>query len=212
MGFAEMYSLRSAIKELPSAVGDLPKSRKRHLTIEYENTSEVNTSEAKPSIPGSSSDSVSDSDPIINKLELQTDEAPSSQVLETSKKETGDDSVKVGAPKRPRKNAQVTDQDDPEEKWEPPLWKEQYENIRTMREGRDAPVDTSGAFTLPDSTAPPKVGIHGFSYNVHLTTVHTNYAYWVIRSAYRPMADGALVCLSSLSQNETANNDIHSFQ
>ena len=40
---------------------------------------------------------------------------------------------------------------------EPPLWKEQLENIRKMREGKDAPVDTMGCDKLKDENASPKV-------------------------------------------------------
>ena len=41
--------------------------------------------------------------------------------------------------------------------WVPPLWKEQYENIRKMRETRNAPVDTHGCFMLAEKDVPPEV-------------------------------------------------------
>lgn len=41
---------------------------------------------------------------------------------------------------------------------EPPLWEEHLENIRKMREGKDAPVDTMGCDKLKDKNASPKVG------------------------------------------------------
>lgn len=41
--------------------------------------------------------------------------------------------------------------------WVPPLWKQQYENIRKMREARNAPVDTHGCFMLAEKDVPPKV-------------------------------------------------------
>ena len=33
-----------------------------------------------------------------------------------------------------------------EQVWEPPLWQQQYDNIRNMRSKRDAPVDKYGCF------------------------------------------------------------------
>lgn len=33
-------------------------------------------------------------------------------------------------------------------KWEPTMWRIQYENIKTMRENRDAPVDLMGCESL----------------------------------------------------------------
>ena len=44
-----------------------------------------------------------------------------------------------------------------EEGWEPPLWKQQYENIRTMRSKRDAPVDKYGCFMNAEKEVPPEV-------------------------------------------------------
>ena len=41
--------------------------------------------------------------------------------------------------------------------WNPPLWKEQYENIRKMRVDRTAPVDTNGCFMLAQRDVPPEV-------------------------------------------------------
>lgn len=42
--------------------------------------------------------------------------------------------------------------------WEPPLWKQQYENIRTMRSKRDAPVDKYGCFMNAEKEVAPEVG------------------------------------------------------
>ncbi|XP_075035430.1 endonuclease III-like protein 1 [Mixophyes fleayi] len=42
-------------------------------------------------------------------------------------------------------------------KWEPKNWKEELENIRQMRRGRDAPVDEMGAEKCYDQSAPPEV-------------------------------------------------------
>jgi hypothetical protein len=42
--------------------------------------------------------------------------------------------------------------------WEPPLWKQQYENIRTMRSKRDAPVDKYGCFMNAQTEVAPEVG------------------------------------------------------
>lgn len=39
----------------------------------------------------------------------------------------------------------------------PPLWKQQYENIRTMRSKRDAPVDKYGCFMNAEKEVPPEV-------------------------------------------------------
>ncbi|XP_059271644.1 endonuclease III-like protein 1 isoform X3 [Mustela nigripes] len=41
--------------------------------------------------------------------------------------------------------------------WEPPDWQQQLVNIRTMRSGKDAPVDQLGAEHCYDPSAPPKV-------------------------------------------------------
>ncbi|XP_077618764.1 endonuclease III-like protein 1 isoform X1 [Crocuta crocuta] len=41
--------------------------------------------------------------------------------------------------------------------WEPQDWRQQLLNIRTMRSGKDAPVDWLGAEHCYDSSAPPKV-------------------------------------------------------
>lgn len=42
--------------------------------------------------------------------------------------------------------------------WEPQDWRQQLANIRTMRSGKDAPVDQLGAEHCYDPSAPPKVG------------------------------------------------------
>lgn len=42
--------------------------------------------------------------------------------------------------------------------WEPQEWQQQLANIRTMRSGKDAPVDQVGAEHCYDPSAPPKVG------------------------------------------------------
>ena len=53
--------------------------------------------------------------------------------------------------------------------WVPPLWKQQYENIRKMREGRNAPVDTHGCFMLAEKDVPPEVmQLEIESYSVHM--------------------------------------------
>lgn len=44
--------------------------------------------------------------------------------------------------------------------WEPQDWRQQLENIRTMRSGKDAPVDQLGVEHCYDLSAPPKVGGH----------------------------------------------------
>ena len=62
------------------------------------------------------------------------------------------------AKEKPAKKVESEDPSRPASpKWEPPLWREQLENIKKMREARDAPVDTMGAAALPDKTAPPVV-------------------------------------------------------
>lgn len=43
-------------------------------------------------------------------------------------------------------------------KWEPPLWWEQFQNIREMRKLGDAPVDTMGCDVISDEKAKPHVG------------------------------------------------------
>lgn len=47
--------------------------------------------------------------------------------------------------------------------WEPALWQQQYENIRTMRSKRDAPVDKFGCFMNAEKEVLPEV-----LYTVHL--------------------------------------------
>ena len=42
---------------------------------------------------------------------------------------------------------------------EPPKWRQQLDNIRKMREKRDAPVDHEGAKALGDSSASPEVSV-----------------------------------------------------
>ncbi|KAL3876881.1 hypothetical protein ACJMK2_034663 [Sinanodonta woodiana] len=44
-----------------------------------------------------------------------------------------------------------------ERKWEPPRWKEQLNNVFTMRKNRDAPVDTMGCDVISDTTATPQI-------------------------------------------------------
>lgn len=51
----------------------------------------------------------------------------------------------------------VMREEEEEEDWEPPLWKQQYENIRTMRAKRDAPVDKYGCFMNAEKEVPPEV-------------------------------------------------------
>ena len=41
--------------------------------------------------------------------------------------------------------------------WEPPLWRQQYDNIRNMRAKRDAPVDKYGCFMNADRDVTPEV-------------------------------------------------------
>ena len=41
----------------------------------------------------------------------------------------------------------------------PPKWRQQLDNIRKMREKRDAPVDHEGAKALGDSSASPEVSV-----------------------------------------------------
>ena len=43
------------------------------------------------------------------------------------------------------------------EKWEPPDWRKQLENINEMRKNRDAPVDTMGCDVISDALASPQV-------------------------------------------------------
>lgn len=42
--------------------------------------------------------------------------------------------------------------------WQPQDWRQQLDNIRTMRSGKDAPVDQLGAEHCFDPSASPKVG------------------------------------------------------
>ena len=45
--------------------------------------------------------------------------------------------------------------------WSPPRWREQLQNVRTMRAARDAPVDTVGCSRLADRTSLPEVSSVG---------------------------------------------------
>lgn len=49
----------------------------------------------------------------------------------------------------------IKEEEDP--MWEPPLWKQQYENIRKMRSKRDAPVDKYGCFKNAETEVSPEV-------------------------------------------------------
>ncbi|XP_070579877.1 endonuclease III-like protein 1 [Ptychodera flava] len=42
-------------------------------------------------------------------------------------------------------------------KWQPPLWREQFANVREMRKKRDAPVDSMGCERVADQYAAPQV-------------------------------------------------------
>lgn len=55
------------------------------------------------------------------------------------------------------RSAAVLREEEEEEDWEPPLWKQQYENIRSMRSKRDAPVDKYGCFMNAEKEVPPEV-------------------------------------------------------
>ena len=44
--------------------------------------------------------------------------------------------------------------------WEPKNWRDQFDNIRKMREKADAPVDNVGASKLADATVLPEVIVH----------------------------------------------------
>lgn len=89
--------------------------------------------------------------------------------------------------------------------WIPPLWKQQYENIRKMRETRNAPVDTHGCFMLAERDVAPEVSASGFCWSrnfrvvklcatnfrverfVELTRVaHKRFYVIVFRSPHRP--------------------------
>ena len=43
------------------------------------------------------------------------------------------------------------------DRWEPPVWRCQLENINEMRKSRDAPVDTMGCDVISDALASPQV-------------------------------------------------------
>lgn len=57
------------------------------------------------------------------------------------------------------------------EKWEPANWRQMLENMRFLRQGRDAPVDTMGCHKCGDDAADEKVNIvlksrlKGFNFN-----------------------------------------------
>ena len=44
-------------------------------------------------------------------------------------------------------------------KWEPPVWKDQLDNIYEMRKNWDAPVDSMGCDVISDATSSPEVWI-----------------------------------------------------
>jgi len=45
-------------------------------------------------------------------------------------------------------------------KWEPSMWREQFQNINEMRKFRDAPVDTMGCDMISDVTSSPNVSFY----------------------------------------------------
>lgn len=52
---------------------------------------------------------------------------------------------------------QVVKDEEEDAAWEPPLWKQQYENVRVMRSKRDAPVDKYGCFMNAEKEVSPEV-------------------------------------------------------
>ena len=60
--------------------------------------------------------------------------------------------------------------------WEPPLWRQQYDNIRSMRSKRDAPVDKYGCFMNAEREVGPKVSLESARtcYYHHLLSIGAN--------------------------------------
>ena len=54
--------------------------------------------------------------------------------------------------KSPRSRSRVKREVEEDDGWEPPLWKQQLQNIVKMREARDAPVDLMGAHKNAEQT------------------------------------------------------------
>ena len=64
-----------------------------------------------------------------------------------------EEDVKGVSPKRRKSlkgRKRVKKEEEEDDGWEPPLWRQQLENIKKMREKRDAPVDMMGAHALAE--------------------------------------------------------------
>lgn len=88
------------------------------------------------------------------KIEYEQDENTTQKIHEPAKKErthkagtTSKYFPEESQPKKPKK----------ESVWEPLNWREQLDNIKTMRKSRDAPVDILGCEKTADTTASPEV-------------------------------------------------------
>ena len=57
----------------------------------------------------------------------------------------------------PRRRRKIKPEDKPP--WVPPLWQQQYENIRKMRAKRDAPVDKYGCFMNAERDVLPEASL-----------------------------------------------------
>ena len=66
----------------------------------------------------------------------------------------------LGKGKSPRGRSKVKREEEEDDGWEPPLWRQQLQNIIKMRELRDAPVDLMGAHKNAEQTTDvaPEVG------------------------------------------------------
>ncbi len=70
------------------------------------------------------------------------------------------DGTSPRTPKRKRSRASIKKEEEAEEEgWEPPLWQAHLDNIKKMREVRNAPVDTAGAMSTPDPAAVNEVRV-----------------------------------------------------
>ncbi|XP_051877793.1 endonuclease III-like protein 1 [Pristis pectinata] len=90
------------------------------------------------------------------------DNSPDRGTDGTAGESQGAGSVLKRAPRQKRKSVQIVSDSEQvsgeaKAEWEPGRWREQLDNIREMRKGRDAPVDHMGAEQCFDKTAAPEV-------------------------------------------------------
>ena len=68
-----------------------------------------------------------------------------------------------GKRKLPQGRSRLKKEEEEDDGWEPPLWRQQLQNIVKMRETRDAPVDLMGAHKNAEQTTHVSPEVCNFS-------------------------------------------------